>query len=149
MASGTEGTPAARLRAIPGFDADTGALVRVALTDRPPRRGAGVSVLEPRPDLDAAVPTPRGWHWRESSEGELLCELAPTDAEVLAQVAEDLERGTFEGYRVPGDAYSAEGLRETAEHRMGCPAGEADHWCALLLRRYEEHRRAEEEKAGP
>ena len=136
------GDPAAlargQRRAVPGFDAGTGALVAVTLTDRPDRQGAGIAVLEPRPDLDEAVPPPRGWHW-SAGRGELVCELAPTAEDVLAQVAEDLARGDTAGYGFAADDPPAERLREVARDRMALPAAEAEHWCALLLRRTEAH----------
>lgn len=127
---------ARRMRAVPGHDAETGCLVRVTLTDRPAWQGAGIGVLTPRPDLDAAVEPPPGWHWFEC-RGEFVCRLAPTDADVLVQVADDLSREATSHYRLVTDDPLAEQLREIATGRMARSPEDAGHLCELLLRRYE------------
>lgn len=127
---------ARRMRAVPGYDPETGCLARVTLTDWPARQGAGIGVLTPRPDLDAAVEAPLGWHWFEC-RGEFVCRLGPTDADVLAQVADDFSREDTSGYRLVTDDPPVERLREIATARMARSPEDAAYLCELLLRRYE------------
>ena len=102
------------MRAVPEFDDETGRLTGVTLTTKPPREGASVSVRTERPDLDAAVPPLPGWHWFED-RGDIVCELAPTTQEVLAQVAEDMFQGTLGSYRLNGCSEPVDQLPALAE----------------------------------
>lgn len=130
----------AEMRAVPGFDHGTGRLTGVTLTRRPPRAGASIGVLTERPDLDAAVPPPRGWHWFED-RGDVVCELAPTPQDVLEQVADDIFRDSLADYRAYGYDPGAEQLREAAKRRMGSPPDKAEVRCARLLREYQAYLR--------
>ena len=126
------------MRAVPGFDQETGRLAGVTLTRRAPREGASIGVHTERPDLDAALPMQRGWHWFEDRE-DIVCELAPTVQDVLAQVAEDVFQDRLADYRVHGYDPQAEQLREAATLRMSLPPDEAEFQCARLLRQYRDH----------
>ena len=128
------------MRAYPGIDPWTGHFTGVTLTRRPPREGASIGVREERPDLDAAVPPLRGWHWFED-HGDIVCELAPTVQDVLAQVAEDISRESLADYWLLGDASLVEQLREAATRRMSVPADETGFQCARLLREYKDYLR--------
>ena len=130
----------AGMRAVPGFDRETGRLAGVTLTSRPPRDGAGISFPPERPDLDAAVPPLRGWHWF-GDQGDIVCELMPTIQEVLAQIADDIARDRLDDYRLGGVGVFADGLEEVATRRMSLPADEAEFQCARLLREYQDHLR--------
>lgn len=113
----------AEMRAVPGFDHETGRLTGVTLRRQPSREGASIGVLTERPDLDAAVPPPRGWHWFED-RGDIVCELAPTTQDVLMQIADDISRDSLADYRTHGYDPLAEQLREVATHRMSVsPSG--------------------------
>lgn len=138
--------PVSALRSAPFFDTDTGRHVGVVLTSGPPRRGASLRFLAPRPDLDKAVEPPLGWHWFES-EGEVVCELAPTDENVLAQVAEDLADGDVSDYRLWDDTARVDRLRTVAKHHMAQPAEDASWQCERLLRLYEGYLRRVGEEA--
>ena len=129
----------AEMRAIPGFDQETERLAGVTLTRRPLREGASIGVHTERPDLDAAVPPLRGWHWFED-RGDIVCELAPTIQDVLEQVAEDILRESLADYRLHGHD-PAEQLREIATLRMSLPPDEAEFQRARLLREYQVHLR--------
>ena len=146
---GTQDGAQAEMRAVPSFDHSAGRLTAVTLTRRPPRAGASIGVHTERSDLDAAVPTQRGWHWFED-RGDIVCELAPTVQDVLAQVAEDVFQDRLADYRVhgydpaanaPRFGDQAEQLREVATQRMSLPADEAEFQCARLLRQYWDHLR--------
>ncbi len=128
------------MRAVPGFDYMTGRLTGVMLTTRPPQDGAGVGLLAPRPDLDAALPPLPGWHWFED-RGGIACELAPTAQDVLAQVAEDMVRETLGSYRMNAYGEPVDQMREAATRRMSLPPDEAEFQCARLLREYQAHLR--------
>ncbi len=136
---GTQDGAQAEMRAVPSFDLSAGRLTAVTLTRRPPRAGASISIAAERPDLDAAVPTQRGWHWFED-RGDIVCELAPTVQDVLEQVAEDIIRESLADYRLHGHD-PAEQLREAATLRMSLPPDEAEFQCARLLREYQAHLR--------
>lgn len=130
----------AGMRAVPGFDRETGRLAGVTLTCQPPRDGAGISVPMERPDLDAVLPPLRGWHWF-GNQGDILCELMPTIREVLAQIADDIARDCLDEYQLGGIGAFADGLEEVATRRMSLPADEAEFQCARLLREYQDHLR--------
>ena len=147
MHTGKTPNVCAGMRAVPGFDQETGRLAGVTLATRPPRSGASIGVHTERSDLDAAVPPLRGWHWFED-RGDIVCELAPTTQDVLVQVAEDILREDLADYQLHG--YDpAERLRGVATHRMSLPADEAEFQCARLLREYQGHlRRVEADDEG-
>ena len=130
----------AGMRAVPGFDRETGRLAGVTLTCQPPRDGAGISVPMERPDLDAVLPPLRGWHWF-GNQGDILCELMPTIRDVLAQIADDIARDRLDEYQLGGIGAFADGLEEVATRRMSLPADEAEFQCARLLREYQDHLR--------
>ena len=120
----------AEMRAVPGFDQETGRLAGVTLTRRPLREGASIGVHTERPDLDAALPTQRGWHWFEDRE-DIVCELARTVQDALAQVAEDVFQDRLTDYRMhgydpaanpPRFGDQAEQLREVATQRRSSSA---------------------------
>ena len=143
----TGGTPrqpfrrvCAEMRAVPGFDHETGRLTGVTLTRRPPRDGASIGLLTPCPDLDAAMPPLRGWHWFEG-RGNIVCELVPTMQDVLVQVAGDIFRDSLADYRMHGYDPQAEQLREVATRRMSLPWDEAEFQCVRVLREYRDHLR--------
>ena len=144
----TQAGAQAEMRAVPGFDQETGRLAGVTLTRRAPREGASIGVHTERPDLDAAVPPLRGWHWF-ADRGDIVCELAPTipaanaprfGEDVLEQVAEDILRESLADYWLHGHD-PAEQLREAATLRMSLPPDEAEFQCARLLREYQAHLR--------
>ena len=138
----------AEMRAVPGFDHGTGRLTGVTLTTRPPRDGASIGLLAPRPDLDDALPPLPGWHWWEG-RGYIVCELAPTAEDVLAQVARDIAQGNLDDYRRGleplADEPLADQVREIATRRMSLPAEEAPFQCERLLRDCQRHLRRIEE----
>ncbi len=138
----------AEMRAVPWFDHKTGCLTGVKLTCRPPRSGASIGVRVKRPDLDAAVPPLRSWHWFEN-RGDLVCELAPTTQDVLVQVADDIGRESLSAYRLHGDDPQADQLRKAATRRMSEPPDEARFRCARILRDYTNYlRRIEADDEG-
>ena len=125
------------LRPILGFDATIGALVAVTITDRPRgARGASLVVKTPRPDLDEGVRASPGWHWFDVEGGDVECALAPTDEDVLQQVALDIDQGALADYFLSGDGPLADQLRDAARSRMAIPGPEAPAWAEGLLRRF-------------
>ena len=143
----------AGMRAVPGFDQETGRLAGVTLTRRPPREGASVGVHTGRLDLDDAIPVQRGWHWFGDRQ-DIVCELTPTIQDVLEQVAEDVFQDRLADYQLNGYDPAAnaprfgdlaEQLREVATRRMSLPPDEAEFQCARLLRQYQDHLRRVED----